>query len=108
MRVVRIEALVDELRVVVVLGEDDRLAEPVAVRDLQPMRHQMLEHLVDGVGVEQPLVDRGGIDLVGDVAVFVPLDRVPLFLFLVGQIVVADALARTNFSGTETAFGGTR
>ena len=57
-----------------------------------PLRHQVLEHLVDGVGVEQPLVDRAALDLVGDVAVVIPFDRVPLLLLLLGQIVVADAL----------------
>ncbi len=58
-----------------------------------PARHQVLEHLVDGVLVEQPLVDRLGLDPVGDVAVLVPLQRVPLVLLLFGQIVVPDALA---------------
>ena len=81
-RVVGVEALGDELGVGLVLGEDDRLAEPVAARDLQAARHQVLQHLVDGVLVEQPLVDRRGLDPVGDVAVLVPLQRVPLVLLL--------------------------
>ena len=51
-RVVGIESFNDELRVVVVLGKDDGLAEPVAGGNLQPVRHQVLEHLVDGVGVD--------------------------------------------------------
>jgi hypothetical protein len=76
-----------------VLGEDDRLAEPVAARHLLAPRHQVLQHLVDGVLVEQPLVDRLGLDAVGNVAVVVPLQRVPLLLLLVGQLVVLDALA---------------
>jgi hypothetical protein len=48
-RVVGIEALGDELGVVVVLGEDDGLAQPVATGHLLPLGHQGLEHLVDGV-----------------------------------------------------------
>ena len=90
-RVVGIEALRDELRVLLILGEDDRLAEPVAGGDLQSVRHQVLEHLVDGVGVEQPLVNRRRIDLRGDITVFIPLDRVPLFLLVLGQIIVSHA-----------------
>jgi hypothetical protein len=81
-RVVGIEALRDELRVVVILGEDDGLAEPVAGGDLQTVRHQVLQHFVDGVGVEQPFVNRGQIDLSRHITVFIPLDRVPLFLLV--------------------------
>ena len=76
-----------------VLGEDDRLAQPVAAGDLQAARHQVLQHLVDGVLVEEPLVDRLGLDAVGHVAVLVPLQRVPLVLLLFGELVVLDALA---------------
>ena len=75
---------------VLVLGEDDRLAEPVAAGDLVARRViRCREHLVDGVGVEQPPVERLGVDRVGDVAVLVPLQRVPLVLLLLGQVVVA-------------------
>ncbi len=76
-----------------VLGEDDRLAQPVAARDLEAARHQVLQHLVHGVLVEQPLVDRLGLDPVGHRAVVVPLQRVPLVLVLFRQLVVLDALA---------------
>jgi hypothetical protein len=79
MRIIGIEALNDELRMVMILGEDDRFPEPIACGDFQSMGHQVLKHLVDGVRVEQLLVDRWRIDLAGDVAIFVPLDRVPLF-----------------------------
>ena len=91
-RVVGIEALRDELRVVVILGEDDGLAEPVAGGNLQTVRHQVLEHLVDGVGIEQPFVNRGRIDLPRDITVFIPLDHVPLFLLVLAQIIVSQAL----------------
>jgi hypothetical protein len=94
-RVVGVEALGDELGVALVLGEDDRLAQPVAAGDLEPVRHQVLEHLVDGVLVEQPLVDRRGLDGWSGTpsSVLVPFQRVPLVLLLFGQLVVADALA---------------
>ena len=38
MRIVRIKALHDELGMVMVFGEDDRLPQPVTVRDLETMR----------------------------------------------------------------------
>lgn len=50
-----------------VLGKDDRLPETVAARHLYPPYHQMLQHLVDGIRVEQPLVDPRRIHPVRDV-----------------------------------------
>ena len=94
MRIGDVEPLFDELGVRLVLGEDDGLAEAVAARDLQPFRHHICQHLVDGVGVEQPVVDGLWIDAVGWAAVLlVPLQHVPLFLFRVGEFVVSNALA---------------
>ena len=93
MRVVDIETLSDELRVIVVFGKDNRLAEPVAGRHLEPVRHQVFEHLVDCVGVEQPLIDGRSIDLRWDRAGLIPFDRIPLFLLLLGKVVIADAFA---------------
>ena len=90
-RIVRVEARTDELGMGAVLGEDDGLAEPVAVLDLDPVRHQVLEHAVDGVGVEQPLVERRRIDGARNGAAVVPFQRVPRLLLLVGELVVADA-----------------
>ena len=54
LRVVVVEALLDERRVAVVPREHDRLGEPVPALDRVAVRHDVLEHLVDGVGVEQP------------------------------------------------------
>lgn len=90
--VVGVEAGPDELGVVVVAGEDDRLAEPVTPGNAMPAGHQRLEHLVHGVGVEQPLVDCVRGDQVGDVAVLVPFARVPRVLLFLGEVVVADPL----------------
>src|SRR3546814_9002956 len=64
MRVMMIEAPGDELRVLLVDREDDGLAQPVAAVHLQPVLHRVLQHQVDGVLVEQPLVDLGRVDLV--------------------------------------------
>ena len=91
--VVGIEAPGNEVGVVVVLGEDDGLAQAVATGHLPAMGHQGGQHLVDRVLVEQPLVERLGIDLVGRVAVFAPFKLVPAGLVLVRQVGVADALA---------------
>jgi hypothetical protein len=106
-RVVGVEALGDEVGVVVVLGEDDGLAQPVAARHLLALGHQGFEHLVDGVGVEQPLVDRLGIDLVGwcrprstssaSHSSFSSSERSSYLM-----------PSRWNLSGTEIATGGTR
>jgi hypothetical protein len=57
----------------------------------------VLEHLVDGVGVEQPLVELGGVDGLGRiegvaVLVLAPVDLVPVVLLRVRQLVVLDAL----------------
>jgi hypothetical protein len=46
------------------------------------------QHLVDGVFVEQPFVDGLSLDGARDVAFFVPLDGIPLILFLLGEVVV--------------------
>ena len=56
-------------------------------------RHQVLQHLVHGVLVEQPLVDGLRLDAVGHVAFVVPFQRVPLVLVLFRELVVLDALA---------------
>ena len=66
-RIVDVEPLGDELGVLLVLGEDDGLAQPVATGHLQAARHQVLQHLVHGVLVEEPLVDGLGLDPVGHV-----------------------------------------
>ena len=64
-RVVDIEAFLDEVGVLLVLGEDDRLAQSVAASNSYAFGHQVLEHPVDGVGVEEPLVELCGAYLVG-------------------------------------------
>ena len=87
-----VEALLDELGVGLVLGEDDRLAEPVAAGDLVAVGHQGGEHLVDGVLVEQEPVELLGVDRVRR-PVLAPVEGVPLVLLLLGQLVVGDALA---------------
>ena len=87
---VRVEAFLDELGVLLVLREDDRLAEHVAALDVLSLIDEDLEDLVDGVFVEQPAVQDCGIHLVGDVAVL-PFEGVPLLAFLVAEVGVADA-----------------
>ena len=57
-RVVDVEPLRDELRMVVILGEDDGLAQAVPAGHFQAARHQVLQHLVHGIFVEQPAVYR--------------------------------------------------
>ena len=92
-QIVGVETLGDEFRVGLVLGEEDGFAKPVAAGDRDAAGHEVRQHLVHSVLVEQPLVDRLGLDLVGHRAVVVPFQRVPLVLVLLRQLVVLDALA---------------
>jgi len=61
MRVIGVEPLRNELGMRSVLREDDGFTELFAIIDLQPGFHQMLEHLVHRVGIEQPFVQRRGL-----------------------------------------------
>ena len=88
-----VEPLGDELGVLLGLGEDDRLAEPVTAGDLVALHHQRLEDLVDGVLVEQEPVELLGTDLAGR-AVLAPVEGIPLVLLVLGEVVVLDAGAQ--------------
>ena len=96
MRVVEIEALLDEYGVVVIAGEDDGLAEAVTAFDLETFRHEVLEDFVHRVGVEQPVVDGGGVDAVwrDAIAVYIaPVERFPFRLLRIAEVIVVDAIA---------------
>ncbi|MGC1481449.1 MAG: hypothetical protein WA771_13180, partial [Chthoniobacterales bacterium] len=62
LRVMVVETSLDELRVLVVAGEDDRFSETIASLHLVPVFHEMAEGFVDRVFIEEPTVDRGGVD----------------------------------------------
>ena len=97
LRIGVIEARGDEIGVLLVLGEDDGLAEAVAARHTVATRHQDFQRLIDGVGVEQPLVDRLRRHLIGILVLveFVaPVLSLPTLLLLLGQVVVLDSLPR--------------
>ena len=108
MRVILIEALGDELRMVVILGEDDRLSEPVAACHLLPAGHQVFEHLVHCIRVEQPPIDCRRFHAVRERRRPRPIPARPTAPFppLTSSSYVIPS--RWNLSGTETAFGGTR
>ncbi len=89
-----VEALDDQLGVVAVAGEDDRLADAIAAFHALAFFHQPQQHLVDGVVVEQPLVQFLGVDARRYVAVGVGEGFLVFFLLLGAQFVVADALTR--------------
>ena len=91
MRVIGIETFGDKIRVVAILGENDGFTQPVAAGDFLALGHQGFQHLIDGVGVEQPLIDGLGIDFVRGSTVLVPFQRIPCFLFLLGQVIILDA-----------------
>ncbi len=96
-RVVVVEPLLDERRVLVVAREDDRLGQAVPTVDLVAVLHQMPQHLVDGVAVEEPVVDGGRVDPVRQpaaVLVVAPVEALPLRLLFLAERVVVDAVAR--------------
>ena len=64
-RVIGVEPLRDERGVVVVLGEDDGLAQFVAIIDLQPVRHQVLQHLSTVSALNSHLLSAGASTLAG-------------------------------------------
>ena len=88
--VVDVETLRNELGVCLVLGEDDRLPDPIPASNRLSMRHQMREDLVDRVLIEEPLVNSLRFDAIWNVAFLVPLQGVPLFLLLFRELVVLD------------------
>ena len=55
--VIFVEPLLNEEGVLVVLGEDDGLSNAVPSCHLDAIGHEVFEHLVDGVGVEEPFVE---------------------------------------------------
>ena len=52
-----------------VLGEDDGLAQLLPVVDFQAVFYEKIEGLADGILVEQPLVEGGGLDPLGQLPV---------------------------------------
>ena len=96
LRVVVVEPFFDERRMLVIAREDDRLGQPVATVDLVAVLHEMLQHLVDRVAVEEPVVDGGRVDpfrQLSAVLVVAPVKALPLCLLLLAERVVVDAFA---------------
>ena len=62
LRVELAKAFPDKLRVALVLGKDDGLADAVTTRRLDAPLHQVLQHRVHGVGVEDELIQLFGRD----------------------------------------------
>src|SRR5262245_46721839 len=91
--VINVEALGDELGVLLVFSEDDCFSKLIAAAHFLASRHEVFQNLVDRVGVEQPLIQRFGLYPVGGFPILAPIDRVPLLLFFLGQILVVDTLA---------------
>ena len=66
MRIILVESLLNEDRVPVILGEDDRLTKNVSARNFLTPLHQCLKHLVNGIGIEEPLIQGCGIHRFGN------------------------------------------
>ena len=81
---------------VVIAREDDRLGQSVAAVDGVAVLHEMLQHLVDRVAVEEPVVDGRSVDPFrqgATVLVVAPVEALPLRLLFFAERVVIDALA---------------
>ena len=78
----------------VIAREDDRLGQSVATVDGVAVLHEMLQHLVDRVVVEQPTVDGGRVDPLRQPAIVLivaPVEALPLRLLFLAERVVVDA-----------------
>lgn len=105
-----VEALLDELGVALVGGEDDGLAEPIPVGHLEAVGHELLEDLVDGVLVaEEPpeVAARHRLRW----SLLAPFREIPRLAFVLAELVVVDARVlelrrdRHLFEGHEVAVG---
>ena len=83
----------------VVVGKDDGLADALSALHLQTVLHQVLQHTVDGVEIEDVIEYLLGLDVSGLGVSFNRLDSLfigphffELFLFLGAQVVILDAL----------------
>ncbi len=81
-RIVSVESLGNEIGVLLVLREDDRLPQTVTARHLESASHQVLQHLIDCVFVKKPPIYGLGFNTVGDIPLFIPIQGVPLILVL--------------------------
>ena len=90
--IIQIEPLVDKLGMGLIFGKDDGLSQSISAGNLQAAGHDVLQHLVHGVRIEEPFIDRLRLHPVGSVPLLVPLHGIPLVLFLVGKGVIADPL----------------
>ena len=93
-RVELAEALHDEASMLLVLGEDNSLAEVLPAIDADSLVHECLEHRVDRLLVEHPAHNLRVRDEVGDVLpglLEVVLKRAPVGL---GELVIGDAVVQ--------------
>ena len=92
-----IEAGGDKFGMVVIAGKDDGLGQAVTPLDFMTVLHQMLQYLVHGIAIEEPMIDGTGVDMAGHgliVATVAPVQAFPMGLFLVTQGVVVNPFPR--------------
>ena len=78
-----------------VTGKDNRLGQAVSSVNLVAMFHQVLQHFVNRILVEEPAIDGRRIDTIWDalrISVFSPIQILPLGLLLLAQRVVINPL----------------
>ena len=91
-RIFLVEHLKDFLGVDVVLCKDDGFAQFAAIVDGQAIGHQRIQHLPDGIFIENPLVQRRRCNTLRQLAVFI-FKGIFIGLFVrVGKFIVDNAL----------------
>ena len=75
-----------------VLGENDSLAQLFPVVDFQAVGHEQVQGLADGILVEYPFVEPGGLDLLRQVTVLISEGGLIFLLFVLWQAVIGDSL----------------
>ena len=91
-RIFLVEHLKDFLGVDVVLCKDDGLAQFAAIVDGQAIGHQRIQHLPDGVFIENPLVQRRRCNTLRKFTILVFKSVLVSPLVRVGKVIIDDTL----------------
>lgn len=90
MRIADVEPIDNELCGLAVLGEHNRLTEAVPANNFDTVAQKMLQDFINGVFIEEPFVQFRTFNALRDTAILIPFNGIPLFLFLIAQLIVVD------------------
>ena len=77
--------------VLVVLGKDDGFPHVLAEISADAVRHKRIQHLADGIDVENPLIEGGTVDPFGDFPIFGRKAVLKFGFLLLGEFIIRDA-----------------